>query len=76
MADFKYEIKQHIGILSKNTQSGWQKELNLVSWNDKPAKLDIREWDPQHEKCSKGVTLTTEEARALKVLLNERIELQ
>lgn len=75
MADIAVEIKQHIGVLSENPQSGWQMELNLVSWNDKPAKLDIRSWDTQHEKCSKGITLTTEEARALKALLNERIEL-
>ena len=76
MADFNHEIKGHIGVLSKNEMTGWQLELNLVSWNGKPAKLDIRSWNPEHERCSKGLTLTTEEARALKALLNERIELQ
>ena len=75
MADIKVEIVQHIGVLSQNNQTGWQVELNLISWNDKPAKLDVRSWDPEHNKCSKGMTFTTEEARALKALLNERIEL-
>ena len=54
MADIKYEITKKIGVLSENAK-GWTKELNLVSWNDRPAKLDIREWSPDHEKMGKGL---------------------
>jgi hypothetical protein len=43
MADIKSEIKQNIGILSESAK-GWSKELNLVSWNDKEPKYDLREW--------------------------------
>ena len=64
MANITFEIKKRIGVLSTSTK-GWSKELNLVSWNGREAKLDIREWSPDHEKMSKGVTLTNDEAVAL-----------
>lgn len=70
MADIKFEIKENIGTLGESAK-GWTKELNLVSWNDKPAKFDIREWDPMHEKMGKGITFTTEELTKLRDILNE-----
>ena len=69
MADIKYEIKENLGVLSENNK-GWSKELNLISWNDREAKFDIREWAPEHEKMGKGVTLSKEEMLKLKALLN------
>ena len=69
MAEFKYEITKKIGVLSKSA-SGWAKELNLISWNDREPKYDIREWSPDGEKMGKGVTLSMEELLALKELLN------
>ena len=41
---FQLEIKENLGILSESPK-GWSKELNLVSWNDKEPKYDLREWD-------------------------------
>ena len=70
MSDIKYEIKKHIGILSEGSK-GWRKELNLVSWNDRDPKYDLREWSPDHEKMGKGITLSKEDIDALKDLLNE-----
>jgi hypothetical protein len=69
MSDIKFEIIQKIGVLSTSA-SGWAKELNLVSWNERDPKYDIREWSPDGEKMGKGVTLTGEELLALKELLN------
>lgn len=69
MAEIKYEIKEKLGVLSESSK-GWTKELNLVSWNDKEAKFDIREWDSEHKKMGKGLTLTKEELVKLKALLN------
>ena len=69
MAEIKFEIRENIGILSESAK-GWSKELNLVSWNDREPKFDIREWDPDHEKMGKGMTLTDEELKKLKELLN------
>lgn len=65
MGDLTYEIEKKLAVLSTNSK-GWQKELNLVSWNNRPAKYDLREWSPDHDKMSKGVTLTEEEFQALK----------
>ena len=70
MADIKYEITKHIGVLSESAK-GWTKELNLVSWNDREPKYDIREWSPEHEKMGKGITLSNEEVAELKRLLGE-----
>jgi len=70
MADFKYEITKHIGVLSESAK-GWTKEFNLISWNDREPKYDIREWSPGREKMGKGVTLSTEEMAKLKLLLGE-----
>ena len=70
MPDIKYEITKHIGVISESAK-GWTKELNLVRWNDREPKYDIREWAPEHEKMGKGITLTNDEAMALKKLLDE-----
>jgi len=69
MSEIKYEIIKKIGTLSTSA-SGWAKELNLISWNDRDPKYDIREWSADHEKMGKGVTLSKEELLALKELLN------
>lgn len=69
MANIKYEIVAHQGSISESAK-GWKKELNLVSWNDRDPKYDLREWAPEHEKMGKGITLTLEELQALKILLN------
>jgi len=69
MSEIKYEIIKKIGILSASA-SGWAKELNLISWNDREPKYDLRDWSADHEKMGKGVTLSKEELLALKELLN------
>ena len=69
MAEIKFEITENIGTLSESAK-GWYKELNLVSWNDRDPKYDIRDWSPDHEKMGKGVTLSKEELVELKKLLN------
>ncbi len=69
MADIKFEIIKKIGVLSTSA-SGWAKELNLISWNDRDPKYDLRDWSADHEKMGKGVTLSKEELLALKELLN------
>jgi len=70
MADIKYEIKENLGTISESSK-GWVKELNLISWNEKQAKYDIRDWDLEHKKMGKGVTLTVEELKKLRDILNE-----
>ena len=45
------------------------KEWNLISWNEKEPKYDIRDWAPDHSRMGKGVTLTADELAELKNLL-------
>ena len=63
--DIKFEIIKQIGVLYESSK-GWKKELNLVSWNDGAPKYDLRDWDPDHQKMGKGVTLTEDEMKQLK----------
>ncbi|NLX03405.1 MAG: hypothetical protein GXY40_12900 [Syntrophomonadaceae bacterium] len=69
MADIKFEIIRTLGVLSEGTK-GWQREINLISWNDRKPKVDIRDWAPEHEKMGKGITLNKKELLLLKELLN------
>lgn len=68
------EIIQSYGAISDEDAS-WSKEVNLISWNNKPAKIDIRAWSPGYVKAGKGLALTTDEAKKLKQILNEIPEL-
>ena len=70
--EIKFEIQKEIGVLSESAK-GWTKELNLVSWNDSDPKYDLRDWAPDHEKMGKGVTLTEDELKKLKELLETEI---
>ena len=69
MPEVKHEIKKHFGFLSENKR-GWKKEVNLVSWNDREAKYDIREWSEDHEKLGRGITFNAEEIVKLKAILD------
>ena len=73
MASFEYKIDRHYGILSTSPK-GWTKELNLISWNGNPPKMDIRDWAPNHEKMAKGVTLTRGEAERLERMLAQALK--
>ncbi|OJF94137.1 YdbC family protein [Alkalibacterium sp. 20] len=70
MDKISYEVVEHLAVLSE-TPKGWRKELNLVSWNNRPPKFDIREWSPDHTKMSKGLTFNNEEIVQLKKALAE-----
>jgi hypothetical protein len=69
MAEIKFEIKENVGTLSQSPK-GWSKELNLISWNGKEPKYDLRDWDPDHVKMGKGITLNLDELQKLRDLLN------
>ena len=69
MPEIKYEIVEKIGVLS-TTDKEWSKELNLVSWNDREPKYDLRDWNENHDKMGKGITLTRDELDKLKETLD------
>ena len=64
MAEFTFEIEEHLLTLSEN-EKGWTKEINRVSFNGAPAKFDIRSWSPDHTKMGKGITLSNEEFQVM-----------
>ena len=70
MDEIRYEIVMQLGVVSQ-ARSGWTKELNLVSWDGRDPRYDIRDWSPGHEKMGRGVTLSREELLALRDLLNQ-----
>ena len=71
--EITFKIVKAIGALGPASPKGWCKELNLVSWNDREAKFDVREWSPDHLKMGKGVTLSKDEGRALAALISKEL---
>ena len=69
--DVTFEIIEEIGIIS-TLDTGWTKEINLVRWNGGVAKYDVRDWDPQHQRMSKGITLKEDEMRRILDLMRRR----
>lgn len=68
MAEIKFEVIEHFGTISESPK-GWTKELNLISWNGKEPKYDLRDWSPNKEKMGKGITLSKAEIDELKMIL-------
>lgn len=50
-------------LLTLPSEGTFHKELNVIQWGDNEPKLDIRGWNDDHAKMTKGTTLTDEEAR-------------
>lgn len=68
---FSYEVIKPIGVLSERNIQGerWTLEANLIAWNHKPPKWDIRSWNSTHSHMSKGITLSFNEADKLAELI-------
>lgn len=69
--DFYFEIVEHFGVLSTREITGWNKELNIVSWNGGTPRFDVRDWDPTHEKMSRGITLLPSHMKVLYELFED-----
>ena len=70
MAEFTYEVTERIAVLSTNAR-GWERQLNLISGNGNPPKYDIRDWSPDGSRMAKGISLTEEELKTLKGILDD-----
>lgn len=64
-----FEIKKHLGVINEYP-TGWKKEVNIISWNEGPCKVDIRDWDSDHLHMSKGITLCLDEVEGLLNILD------
>ena len=67
----RFEIMEHLDVLGTK-ENGWTKEVNIVAWNGGAGKIDVREWDPEHTRMSKGITLFDAEAEKLTRVLADR----
>lgn len=65
-----FEIVEQIGVIA-SYETGWNKELNLISWNGGKPKYDIRDWDPEHLHMSRGITLHPEEMNQIRSLMRD-----
>ena len=72
MAEFTYEVTERIAVLSTNAR-GWERQLNMVSWNSAEPKLDIHDWSPDYNRCTSRGTFTKDEARTLVKLLKKEV---
>ena len=70
MAEITYEITERIAVLSQGA-NGWERQLNMVSWNGREPKYDIRDWAPDGVKMGKGISLSHDEIAILKGILDE-----
>lgn len=71
--EINFEVVEKIGVINKYP-TGWTKELNLIAWNGGKPKLDLRDWDEEHEHMSRGITLHVDEAKTLSDKLNQFIK--
>ena len=55
MAEFSFEIGEKLLVQFENDRG-----FNRVSFNEAPAKYDIRAWNPDHTKMGKEITLSEE----------------
>lgn len=70
--DFTYEIVEALGVICERKDkkgNKWTKEVNLVSWNGREPKIDIREWNEDHSIMTKGLTFSEEEAEGICMIL-------
>ena len=63
------EVIKKITLIS-GSETGYRKELNIVSWNGREPKYDLRSWSPEGIPL-RGVTLTEDEAKELQKVLND-----
>ena len=72
--EIEFKLVEKLGVLDTH-KSGWAREVNIVAWNGKPPKFDIRDWDPEHERMSRGITLHEREAVRLAKILVQRLQM-
>jgi len=70
MPEIKFDIVQEVSVITEYA-NGWRKEINLISWNGREAKYDIRDWSEGRKKMGKGITLSTDELKKLRDALKK-----
>ena len=63
MAQMDYQIIKTLVVFPPEGNGVFHKELNLISWNGRMPKYDLRSWTDNHETMTKGITLTEEQMK-------------
>lgn len=64
-----FEIIEEYGTFDPGEE--WSGEVNLVSWNGNPPRIDIRYWKSDRSKSRKLGALSDSAARELQIILAE-----
>ena len=67
-----FDIIEHIAVIKSN-ENGWNKEVNIVAWNGGQPKVDIREGNAEHDRMTRGITLTEPEAEKMAKAIGMRM---
>ncbi|QKY71344.1 YdbC family protein [Lentibacillus sp. CBA3610] len=67
-----WDVIEEIAVLHES-QAGWTKELNIISWNGAEPKYDVRWWNPDKTRLGKGFTFTADELSKLKTIINIKL---
>ena len=72
--DITFEIMEHIGTIDviDGREEKWTKEVNVVAWNGGKPKIDVRDWNEKHDRMSRGITLTEDQAMKMTKALVDR----
>jgi hypothetical protein len=65
MAQMDYQIIKTLAVFPPEGNGIFHKELNLISWNGRMPKYDLRSWTDNHETMTKGITLTEEQMKEI-----------
>ena len=73
---FTFEIVEHIGTIDviDGREEKWTKEVNVVAWNGGKPKIDVRDWNASHDRMSRGITLTEDQAMKMTKALVDRFK--
>ena len=52
---YSYKLIKHIATLSESQYGS--KQVNIISHNDAPPKMDIRNWEKDGKMTVRGITL-------------------
>lgn len=71
---YNFKINEEIAVISKRESGGWSLELNVVTFNDKEAKYDLREWRNDHTQLRPGARFSESDLRPLMEVIQKRLE--
>lgn len=73
----EFDIVEKVGVVSANSTGNVTLELNLISYEGKEPKYDLRRWITGKTgvvTMGRGITLTQDELKALRQTLNEYLK--